>query len=139
MSKRKIDGIIDTSVLYPLLKKVGASAASLLTRLAVLDLTKYELGNVIWKEYKLGLLDEWKSCVVYWSKIIEEMPSYSIESQNLVQVEGIAVERNLTFYDASYVYVSETYNLKLVTLDEDLLNKCKNSISLDEFLDDNLQ
>ena len=46
----------------------------------------------------------------------------------------IAVERNLTFYDASYVYAAETKNLKLITEDEELLNKCKNSLHLNEFL-----
>ncbi|MBC7090486.1 MAG: type II toxin-antitoxin system VapC family toxin [Nitrososphaeria archaeon] len=134
MSKRKIEGIIDASTFYPLLKKVGKSAASLLTRLAILDLTKYELGNVIWKEHMLGLIDDWKNCIENWSKIIEEMQTYSIKIQHLKYVENIAIERNLTFYDASYIYVSEANNLKLITLDEDMLNKCKNSISLDKFL-----
>lgn len=53
------------------------------------------------------------------------MPSYSIEPQDLKKVEGIAVEREITFYDASYVYIAEAYNLKLITLDKNLLNKCK--------------
>ncbi|MGB9727814.1 MAG: type II toxin-antitoxin system VapC family toxin [Nitrososphaeria archaeon] len=138
MSKRKIDGIIDTSALYPLLKKVGKSAASLLTRLAVLDLTKYELGNVVLKEHKLGLIDDWKNCIENWSKIIEEIQTYSIKIQHLKHVENIAIERNLTFYDASYIYVSEANNLKLITLDEDMLNKCQNSIPLDKFLNEHL-
>ena len=99
-----------------------------------LDLTRYEPGNILWKEYKLGLLKDWENTIVLWSKIMEEMSTYRIETQHLRDVEKIAVERDLTFYDASYVYMAETKNLKLITEDEELLNKCKNSLPLNEFL-----
>jgi len=126
--------MLDASALYPLLKRLGEKATSLLTKLAILDLTKYELGNAIWKEYKLGLLKNWENPIVLWSKIMEEMPTYRIEMQHLRDIEKIAVERDLTFYDASYIYMAETRNLKLITEDEELLSKCENSLPLNEFL-----
>ena len=134
MPQRTLEAMLDASALYPLLKRLGEKAASLLTRLAILDLTKYELGNALWKEYKLGLLKNWENPIVLWSKIMEEMPTYRIEMQHLRDIEKIAVERDLTFYDASYIYMAETRNLKLITEDEELLNKCKNSLTLNEFL-----
>ena len=134
MSQRTLEAILDASALYPLLRRLGEKAASLLTKLAILDLTRYELGNILWKEYKLGLLKDWENTIVLWSKIMEEMPTYRIETEHLRDVEKIAVERDLTFYDASYVYMAETKNLKLITEDEELLNKCKNSLPLNEFL-----
>jgi len=135
MPQGKIEAVLDTSALYPLLRKIGRGAASLLPRLLILDLTKYELGNIIWKEYKLGHLKNWEKPIEQWSRIIGELPSYSIDAEHLKEVEKIAVERGLSFYDASYVYVAEKQGLKLVTEDENLLNKSKNSTTLDKFLE----
>ena len=134
MPQRTLKAILDASALYPLLRRLGEKAASLLTKLTILDLTRYELGNILWKEYKLGLLKDWENTIVLWSEIMEEMPTYRIETQHLRDIEKIAVEKDLTFYDASYVYTAETKNLKLITEDEELLNKCKNSLTLNEFL-----
>ncbi|MGB9717567.1 MAG: type II toxin-antitoxin system VapC family toxin [Thermoproteota archaeon] len=134
MPQGKVEAVLDTSALYPLLKKLGGGAASLLMRLLILDLTKYELGNIGWKEYKLGHVKNWESLMERWSKIIRELPEYSIGVEHLKEVGEIAVERGLSFYDASYVYVAEKLNLKLITEDEEMLNKCKNSVALDKFL-----
>ena len=65
---------------------------------------------------------------------MEEMSTYRVKTQHLRDLEKIAVERDLTFYDASYIYMAETRNLKLITEDEELLSKCENSLSLNEFL-----
>lgn len=134
MPHGKVEAILDASALYPLLKKLGRGAASLLPRLMILDLTKYELGNIIWKEYRLGHVKNWEKPVEQLSKIIGELPAYSIDAENLKEVEKIAVERDVSFYDASYVYTAETQNLKLITEDEDLLEKCRNSVTLEKFL-----
>lgn len=134
MPHGKVEAILDASALYPLLKKLGRGAASLLPRLMILDLTKYELGNIIWKEYRLGHVKNWEKPVEQLSKIIGELPAYSIDAENLKEVEKIAVERDFSFYDASYVYTAETQNLKLITEDEDLLEKCRGSVTLEKFL-----
>lgn len=134
MSKRALKAIIDASALYPLLKKLGEKAASLLAELAILDLTKYELGNAIWKEHRQGLLENWEKTIEEWSKIMEEIPTYTIEASSLKDVEKIAVERDLTYYDASYIFVAETRNLILITEDKELLGKCKNALTIEEFL-----
>ncbi|MCX8183067.1 MAG: type II toxin-antitoxin system VapC family toxin [Crenarchaeota archaeon] len=135
MPQRKVEAVLDTSALYPLLRKLGGGASSLLPRLMILDLTKYELGNIIWREYRLGHVKNWEKSIEQWSRIIGELSSYSIDAEHLKEVGKIAVERGLSFYDASYVYAAEKQNLKLVTEDENLLNKCKNSITLDKFLE----
>jgi predicted nucleic acid-binding protein len=58
MSQRAIEAVLDTSALYLLLKRLGRNAASFLIKLVILDLTRYELGNALLKEYKLGLLEK---------------------------------------------------------------------------------
>lgn len=134
MPQGKVEAVLDTSAFYPLLKKLGKEAASLLPRLMILDLTKYELGNIVWKEYRWGHVKNWERHIDQWSKIIEELTAYSIDAKNLKEVEKIAIERDLSFYDASYVYTAEKHGLRLITRDEDLLKNCKNSVTLDEFL-----
>lgn len=131
MSQGEIDAIIDASTLYPLIRKLGKKAAEVLVRFAVLDLTKYEVGNVIWKEYRAGLLKNWEKAVEGWSIIMGSMQKLSIKEEELKEVEKIAVERDVTFYDASYAFVAERQNLKLITEDKELLNVCRNAVALE--------
>jgi predicted nucleic acid-binding protein len=65
-----------------------------------------------------------------FSEAIE--PLRKLEIDSIADVLAVAIERKLTFYDASYVYMAEKENLKLVTQDTDLLKKCKLAIRLDE-------
>jgi len=48
----------------------------------------------------------------------------------MVEIQRIAVEKGLTFYDASYLHTAEKRNLKLITEDRDLLKSSKNSVTL---------
>jgi len=134
MPQGEVDAIIDASALYPLLRRLGVKAAEVLVRFAVLDLTKYEVGNVVWKEYGAGLLKNWEKAMEGWSMIVGSMQKLSIKEEELKEVEGIAIERDVTFYDASYAFIAERKNLKLITEDKDLLNKCRNAITLENFL-----
>ena len=59
-------------------------------------------------------------------------PLQKIEIDSIPNVLAIAIERNLTFYDASYAYIAEKQNMKLVTQDRDLLKKCKSAIPIDK-------
>jgi predicted nucleic acid-binding protein len=135
MSQGEIEGIIDALSLYPLLRRLGGKATEHLTRLAVLDLTKYEIGNAVCKEYGLGSLKSWEKAIESWSRILEEMKKLSIGEREIKDAERIAIERDLTLCDASYVFLAESKNLKLVTEDEELLNSCKNAITLKKLLE----
>jgi predicted nucleic acid-binding protein len=55
-----------------------------------------------------------------------------LEFDSIANVLVVAIERNLTFYDASYAYIAEKENLRLVTQDTDLLKKCKVAIPIKE-------
>ena len=59
-------------------------------------------------------------------------PLRKIEIDSLPEVLALAIERHLTFYDASYAYIAEKENMRLVTQDTDLLKKCKVAISIKE-------
>jgi predicted nucleic acid-binding protein len=96
---------------------------------AVISLTEYELGNVLWKEAKRNGID-FKLAAEVFSEALLELKKFSITSIN--DVLTLALERNLTFYDASYAFIAEKEGLKLVTEDKDLLKKCKSAIKTTE-------
>ena len=97
---------------------------------AVTSLTEYEIGNVLWRENKQKKLKSPEKVAKIFSDTIRPLPKLEIDS--IANVLAVAIERNLTFYDASYAYVAEKENLKLVTRDAALMKKCKLAISIEE-------
>ena len=119
--------LIDTSALYPILISGVAFNAE---ECAVSILTEYEVGNVLWRENQQEKLKDPKRIATIFSDVIGPLKKMQIDS--LANVLAIAIERHLTFYDASYAYIAEKENLRLVTQDKDLLKKCKVAISIKE-------
>jgi len=124
--------LLDASALYPLLRRIGDKILLYRDKLAVLDLTFYEIGNVLWKEYRLGRIRDWRTISKLFSEVLKELQVLRVE--NLEGVLEIATERNLSFYDASYAYMAEKENLVLVTEDKKLLRSTSNSIGVKELL-----
>lgn len=77
---------------------------------------------MLWKEAKNKEINV-KAAVQTFSEVLLEVKKLSINS--IGDVLTIAIERNLTFYDASYVSIAEKEGLTLVTEDTELLKKCK--------------
>ena len=123
--------IIDASALYPLLLRLedGTSFVKLLPRLRVLDLTKYEIGNAARFDTKI---ENAASVMGLWEEILRSMGEKRITS--LVNVEKIAVQNSITFYDAAYLDAAMNLRSKVVTMDHEILKKFKdNTIDLDSF------
>jgi predicted nucleic acid-binding protein len=132
MSKKqgaKCKYLIDTSALYPLLLSSKAFNSE---QFAVSSLTEYELGNVLWKEAKKRKID-FKGAAQIFSDALLELKKIGIAS--IGDILAIAIERNLTFYDASYAYIAEKEGLILVTEDTELLKKCKRAIKTKDIED----
>ncbi len=90
-----------------------------------IDLARYETLNAIWKEYKiLRRIDERKALelIEIISSILEIIEIKSIEG-NEEKVLELAVNENLTIYDASYLFIAINNNLILVTDDNKLKEK----------------
>jgi predicted nucleic acid-binding protein len=119
--------LIDTSALYPILVSGVAFNAE---ECAVSSLTEYEIGNVLWRENQQKKLKDPRRIAMIFSEALH--PLRKLEIDSLANVLAVAIERHLTFYDASYAYLAEKENLKLVTQDSDLLKKCKVAISVKE-------
>jgi predicted nucleic acid-binding protein len=119
--------LIDTSALYPILI---SGIPFNVEECAVSSLTEYEIGNVLWRENQQKKLKDPKRITTIFSEVLR--PLRKIEIDSLANVLAVAIERHLTFYDASYAYIAEKENMKLVTQDTDLLKKSKAAISIKE-------
>ena len=89
----------------------------------ILDLTKYEVGNALWKEHMLRRAieaDELKELLGLLRTIILRTKVTSIDAQDLPDVAEVAEKERITFYDASYVIAAKVQNLTLVTEDANL-------------------
>ena len=119
--------LIDTSALYPILV---SGVPFNVDECAVSSLTEYEIGNVLWRENQQKKLKNPRRIAMIFSEAIR--PLRKLEIDSIADVLAIAIERNLTFYDASYAYIAEKQNIRLVTQDTDLLKKCKVAIPVDK-------
>lgn len=119
--------LIDTSALYPMLLK-GISLDP--NKFVISSLTEYEIGNVLWKENKKKKIKDPERVAAIFSESIKDLDRLGIDS--IIHVLKLALDRNLTFYDASYAYIAEKERLKLVTQDKELLKKTKNAIGIEE-------
>jgi predicted nucleic acid-binding protein len=119
--------LLDTSALYPILISGVPFNAE---ECAVSSLTEYEIGNVLWRENQQNKLKDSARIAAIFSEVLDPLIKLKIDS--LANVLEVAIDRRLTFYDASYAYLAEKENLKLVTADTDLLKKCKVAISMKE-------
>ena len=132
MSERqgtKCKFLIDTSALYPiLLSGVPINAEEC----AISSLTEYEIGNVLWRETKHSRMKNPQLAATTFTKALQALTK--LEFDSIANVLAVAIERNLTFYDASYAYLAEEEGLTLVTQDTQLLKKCKAAITREQML-----
>jgi predicted nucleic acid-binding protein len=125
-----VEYLLDASALYGLVahyhRWIGHRK-----KLAILHLTVYEVGNALWKEARAVRLP-WREAAGVLSRVLSSLKV--LDDPPLGKVLEVAVERDLTFYGASYAYVAETLGLSLVTQDRELLRKSPAAIDVDTFL-----
>ncbi len=123
--------ILDSSSIAVILARLKEEAIEVLEGSVTLDLARYELGNIIWKEYALrGLINKVEALnkVKHVASLLEIMDVERIESEEeLRSVMELASELKITFYDASYLHKAKSRKLVLVTEDEDLREKAKHA------------
>ena len=115
--------LLDASALYPLVLKLREGFLLHAREFVVLDLTVYEVGNVLWKEYRVGRITSLDVVLALFQEVFRVLRKLSINS--LAKVLGVAVNLNLTFYDAAYLYAARENRLTLVTEDRKLLGKAQ--------------
>ena len=94
----------------------------------ILDLTSYEVGNVLYKRVKLmkNITKEEAhivaSVVNQWTNVI------CIGQEYLSDILDLSVELNASFYDSSYGFAAKKFNAELLTSDKKLYDKIKGKI-----------
>ena len=126
--------LFDASAIFRAIKE---NKTDLLTGNGTVELARYELGNIIWKNYFLQA-----KISIEESKMITKAVKHTLRVMEVLQIvdkeEQIletATELKITFYDASYVYLAKEKDLQLITEDLRLKKKVPSTIhvsTLDE-------
>ncbi|MGQ9469599.1 MAG: type II toxin-antitoxin system VapC family toxin [Nitrososphaerales archaeon] len=116
--------ILDSSAIFGAIKE---NAIEALIGSYTLDLARYELGNVLWKEYLLHKKinkDELKRLIRLIKRVLSIVEVLGINCHE-EEILELAEELKSTFYDASYIFYAKEKKLSLITEDEILLNKAR--------------
>ena len=97
----------------------------------ILDLTIYEVSNAIWKEVVLFKNLTRDEAIEFMNNIINIMQKMNIIciEEDLDKIMSIAIEEELTFYDAAYLYAAMKNKLTLVTNDEKLYSAARSKVN----------
>lgn len=126
--------VFDSSAIF---KSIMENMVEALVGNATLDLTRYELGNILWKNYALKAKTTDKEL-----KSLAELVKQTLNILDITEITGdeenvleVAVKLKMTFYDASYAYIAKISEAMLVTEDAELLRKAASYVKTSK-LDD---
>jgi predicted nucleic acid-binding protein len=91
-----------------------------------INLAYYELGNAVWKQVNIHK----KITKTEAEKVLDSLAEAfkrlkKPKSEDALETLKIAIEENLTYYDASYIQAAIKNTFTLITDDEKLLKKAK--------------
>jgi predicted nucleic acid-binding protein len=121
--------LFDSSAIFRAIKE---NKIELLTGNGTLELARYELGNIVWKDYILqGKVSEQES------KLMTKAIKHTLILIDVMGIAGseeeileTARQLKITFYDASYAYLAKVKELRLVTEDARLIRKISVTINV---------
>ncbi|MEM1509233.1 MAG: type II toxin-antitoxin system VapC family toxin [Thermofilaceae archaeon] len=120
----------DASALMNVIRLCKQDAYGLLKDSLILCLTKYEIGNALWKEAVLQRrisVEEALEVMLLVDRILEAMKIVDFIGSD--QALKLAYKLQMTFYDASYLVASAENDSVLVTDDAKLRRKVQENIS----------
>ncbi|MCL2135038.1 MAG: type II toxin-antitoxin system VapC family toxin [Candidatus Bathyarchaeota archaeon] len=125
--------LFDASALIFLIKKANVPTTfQHLQNLFILDLTVYEMGNVLLKENRITKFLTTHE-IETLEKVVQIVLSRTekIINQDAVfqQILEIAKNEALSFYDSSYIYFAKKNNVQLVTEDQNLVEKAQKYVT----------
>lgn len=133
---RKMRLLFDASALLNTMRLYRHEAYKMLKGNLTLSLTKYEIGNVLWKEtllLKRLSIEEALEATSLLDKVLKIM--VIVDPQNSSLTLKLAYNLQITYYDASYIVASAENNAKLITDDIRLAKKIQeNTDTVNEIL-----
>ena len=124
-----MNGLFDSSAIFRAIKE---NKIEFLNGKCTLELERYELGNIIWKEYALQAKiseQESKMLVKTVKRVLGIMTMLEIAGHG-EQILETSTKLKITFYDASYTYFAKVNELKLITEDDRLIKKVSSSVAV---------
>jgi predicted nucleic acid-binding protein len=116
--------LVDASSVFVILRSLEEERAlRLLSENCLLDLTKYEVGNALWKEHRLHRAIQQKEVEEFldlFREVLSRTKILIVDPDDLSKVAGIAIDEMMSFYDASYIIAAKDRNLTLVSEDTQL-------------------
>lgn len=114
--------LFDSSAIFRAIKENKIEA---LSGNFTLELARYELGNILWKEHTLhATLSEQEA------KALAKTINHTLTIMDTIETAGYeeeiletAINQKITYYDASYAYLAKTKQLTLITEDIRLTKK----------------
>lgn len=117
--------LFDASAFLNLVLKRGEGAFGLIVDGSLLDLTLYEVGNTVWKLASLRKrlsIEEAEDLLALAEKLATRARMIAHSGLSFAEAIRIAVNENVTFYDAVYVEAARASGMVLVT-DDGLLRR----------------
>jgi predicted nucleic acid-binding protein len=137
----EVSYVLDASAIGAILERMKDKGLIYLKGPFILDLTLYELGNIIWKACSLRRViseEEALEGAKDLAKVLELASRVQLKGGDVEEVMRLAPRLGLTFYDASYLYLAKSKDYVLVTEDEDLLRQAATAgvraIRVEEYL-----
>jgi predicted nucleic acid-binding protein len=114
--------LFDTSAIF---KAIQENKINLLIQNYTIELTRYELGNILWKNFYLH-----EKATTQEIEALSEIIKQTLNLMKIIQIEcteqkilETATKQKITFYDASFTYHAKLNQLTLVTEDIQLQKK----------------
>jgi predicted nucleic acid-binding protein len=121
--------LFDSSAIFRVIKE---NKINVLIGNYTLELARYELGNIVWKDFVLQTkISEQESklmikAIKHTLNIMEVLSIASGEEEIL----ETAMKLKITFYDACYAYFAKAKELQLITEDSRLIKKITPTINV---------
>ncbi len=125
--------LLDASSLMLMMKNLGGELVPKLGSFSILDLTMYEMGNILWKEGYLSkslTREELASLASTTEQILTLVERVSMSPGDIGKTLELAEDEGLTFYDASYLRAAIDQEVSLVTEDAKLRRAAQKHVTV---------
>ncbi|MGQ9744082.1 MAG: type II toxin-antitoxin system VapC family toxin [Candidatus Bathycorpusculaceae bacterium] len=114
--------LFDSSAIFKAIKENKIEA---LIGNYTLELARYELGNILWKNFAFQAKATEQEIKILAKIVKQTLNTMEIAQINCNEQEMLqtAVKLGITFYDAAYVYYANIKDLTLITEDSQLVRK----------------
>ena len=114
--------LFDASAIFRAIKE---NKIDLLTGNYTLEIARYELGNIVWKDYFLQAKISKEEAEMVMKAIKHTLTIMEVLqiASNEEEIFETSAQFKITFYDASYAYLAKAKELQLITEDLRLIKK----------------